>query len=287
MADPTNQPAAHLRGLDVSALLAAGQALGEAQKVEGCYPFILKPAGTELARLPERPRERPEELKAAPTFHDATSFIAYVKRFKDGDSQLFADLDKSVVVAVMDYHQAPLPAVTADGPTQRQRHGNHVATYTARASEEWKVWVGKNGAKMSQVDFVSFLEDNYFDVLEPSSAEMLTIASNLDAKKSVNFSSGIRLDNGQHQLAYEETINGAVRGNQQLQIPSVFKVGLAPYVGCARYPTEARLRYRVPQGQLSIWFDLLRHVQIQRDAFEAIVKRITDETAIPVYAGTK
>jgi uncharacterized protein YfdQ (DUF2303 family) len=284
MPDPTAPSA-----LDIAALLAAGKALGEVHSADGRYPFIVVPEGYELLRVPERPSVRPEELRAAPTFHDATSFIAYVKRFKDADTQVFADLDKSLVVAVIDYHQSPLPADKVGPPEAmlRQRHGMHIATFTARASEEWKVWVAKNGNKMGQGDFATFLEDNYFDVLEPSSADMLTIATNLDAKKSVNFSSGMRLDNGQHQFSYEETLNGTVRGNQALAIPSVFKVGLAPYVGCSRYPIDARLRYRIQQGQLFVWYDLLRHVQIQRDAFEAIVKRIADETTIPVYAGTK
>jgi uncharacterized protein YfdQ (DUF2303 family) len=274
----TTQLATAIDRQDAAIILDAGMRQAEPRQLEGFQPYALVPKDCKLEQLEEVEPAVPKRINAAPVLHDAASLIAYVLLFKDEDTRLFADIDKGEVLAVLDYH------VTKD---RSARWGQHTARYAARPSDEWKVWVGGNSKKMSQAEFALFLEDNARDVQQPTSAEMLTVASTLEAKKAVTFASAVRLQDGQTQFNYTEDIQGtAARGT--MPIPATFTVILAPFVGCARYPVEARLRYRIDGGgKLTMWYDLLRTEAIRKDAFDAIMKKIADETKISPLLGVR
>ena len=73
---------------------------------------------------------------------------------------------------------------------------------------------------MTQVDFARFLEENMPDVVEPDSAELLEVALTFEAKKSVEFSSGVRLANGQIQFQYDEVSPGHGEEGRRSKSPS-------------------------------------------------------------------
>jgi uncharacterized protein YfdQ (DUF2303 family) len=146
-------------------------------------------------------------------------------------------------------------------------------------------WVTANGKRVDQVAFAAFLEDNLPDIAQPPGAQLLELARSLEVKRNVNFASSVRLDNGQTQLTYEEDVKGtAAKGT--IEIPERFILGLAPFEGCAKYRLEARLRYRMAEGKLAMWFDLFRPEEVLRDAFNAVRKQIVDGTAIEPLVGT-
>ncbi|MGE4078916.1 MAG: DUF2303 family protein [Reyranella sp.] len=150
---------------------------------------------------------------------------------------------------------------------------DHRAVYDCPASEEWKIWTAFNGKARAQPEFARFLEDNLPDVIAPPSADMLRIAMTLQVKKDVNFESDLRLDNGQAQLRYEETIRGTTR-NGDLVIPDQFTISIPVFEGTPRVPIQARLRYRLADQKLSMWYDLVRPEVVKREAVQAVTREI-------------
>ena len=115
---------------------------------------------------------------------------------------------------------------------------------------------------------------------------MLEVSRTLEAKKKVNFASGIRLANGEVQFTYEEQIQGtAAKG--QIKVPETFVLGIPVFHGGPRYHVEARLRYRIADGgAMTMWYDLLRPHKIIEHAALEVWKEIETETGESILHGS-
>ena len=226
-----------------------------------------------LAYRPSRPRGNTELL-------DEESFISFVTR--TGRANIYFTAAPPRFVAVFNDHDT---TVEDDGPYVAPGWRDHTATYACPLSPEWKDWTANSGRQMSQEDFARFIEDNLPDIVSPPAADMLEISRSLEAKKKVNFASGIRLSNGANELAYEETIQGtAAKG--KLTVPETFALGIPVFEGGVGYKVEARLRYRISDGgRLTMSFELVRPHKILEDAVANTVKRIAEGTGRPVFRG--
>lgn len=261
-------------------LLAIGAAQGSPKEVGG-IPYAVIPNDCKVMDLSNFKYNdfsaTPHRKKGTVSVLDAASFIEYYTLFCDVNSRVFADETTSKVLAVLDYHGA------GDGGP---RWGQHRVNLTLRKSPEWMRWMGRNGQgnKMAQMDFAEFVEDNAPDIREPNAATMLEMARSLQAKTDVDFSSAIRTNNGQVQFKYTENVKGTY-GNGNVEIPESFVIGIPVYVGSARVPITARLRYRLNSGKLSIWYDLLRADAIERDAFMSTLAEIKQGLSVTIING--
>lgn len=131
---------------------------------------------------------------------------------------------------------------------------------------------------MTQEEFALFIEENVREIFEPNGAEMMQIAATLKAKNNVDFRSSTRLDNGEVQFMYTETIQGQAGVNGQLSIPEKFTLALSPFLKGTAYEIEARLRYRINPGGLQMWYTLIRPHTFADHAFTEIVGRIKEQT---------
>ena len=136
---------------------------------------------------------------------------------------------------------------------------------------------------MSQEQFAHFIEQNLVDIVEPVSAEMLEISRSLIAKKSASFSSAIRLSDGSHQFSYDEDIKGSTKSGN-LAVPETFKIGIPVFLNGTGYAIEARLRYRIKEQSLEMWYELIRPHDVFEDAFNAIHAEISKETGMELIA---
>jgi uncharacterized protein YfdQ (DUF2303 family) len=239
---------------------------------DGVEPFIVVPDGFELKSLVGM-QKYPTHIRGTVHVFHADSFLEYWKRFATPASLIFADAQTPALVGILDYHE---PAETHEGQEGHEaRHSYHRVAFNFRKSAEWKIWEKKNNDYMPQVEFAEFIEDNLDDIIEPASAEMFEMVKNFDAKKSVNFSSAIRLDNGQVQFKYEESISGAPRGGL-FTVPDAFKLSIRPYEGSNHYLVNVRFRYRIsPQG-LQLKYELVRPHKVIEDAVNTIVATVQD-----------
>ena len=264
-------------GGDVLAALAAGSSLGGPQRPvddphSGLYAVV--PKGYVLQSLEEY-LPRPLRIEQSVDLHDADSFIGYVNEFgKEGVSLIFFDGESEQFVAILDYHEKPETPNWCD----------HVATFKVQRSVEFKTWMDFNRKQMAQVDFARFLEENLPDIVEPQSASLLDVALTFEAKKAVEFSSGVRLQTGQIQFTYDEVVRGTAQKGT-IEIPEKFVLGIPIHVNGPAYRIDARLRWRLQEGKLAFWYELVRPHKYIEHALREIRQRIEQETAAGVFAG--
>lgn len=247
---------------DFDAALAAGHAMTNLDTSSD--EAVIIPEGYQLLDLEEY-KAHPRRTAKTVRIKEAGDFVRYVQRFKTDDTTVYADLERRRFTAVIDHHGAGKPGWC-----------QHRATYDCPISGQWKTWIDRDGKTMTQTDFAAFIEDNLPDIIEPSSSDILTISRTLEAKKKVDFQSGVRLDNGEVQLTYNEEIKGTA-GKGSLDIPETFKLGIPVFEGGERYELEARLRYRLNEGRLAMWFDLLRPARLLEDAFSQTLEKVQTE----------
>ena len=251
--------------LAIKELIAQGAAQS-INKELGNKPFAVIPNDYKAQDLesflnaPTRVRQRIETKTVE-------SFTNYVKRYAEDASTIFADVDSRSFRCIIDYHDE------ADGPSW----GDHIVNYSCPLSREWLEWTKFDRQKMNQVSFAEFLENRAADVVEPSGVELLDIAEKFQVVRKAVFGSSVRLSSGEMQFQYSET-------NQKgtIEIPEKFKVGVAPFHNGEKYAVEARLRYRIKEGELSLWYELVEPEKVVEDAFAAVVDQIK-ESATYVY----
>jgi uncharacterized protein YfdQ (DUF2303 family) len=251
---------------ELEAALEAGKELMKPEVIDvNGIPTLVVHKSAQVSSFPER-TEAPQALIQNVILHDATSFLEYFNEFADDHSYIFVDLKTAKFKAIIDYHK----------DSSSPRWNRHTVTYQCPKTPEWSKWIENSGSKMDQVEFALFIEDNLAEIAKPTGAEMLEIASSLQSKNNASFSSATRLDNGETQFNYKEDIETSAGVNGQLNIPAKIELGLAPFQGTDAYKVEARFRYRVSHGTLTMWYDIIRSHRIIEDAvkdtFEAIKK---------------
>lgn len=257
----------------VSAIADLAVATATASSVNGSAPFVTVPQGYKVEDL-ERLQAAPSRKRGLFALRDVESFIAFVGRHANENTTLYGIKSPPSFKAVFDDHGVVDPGWR-----------EHVASYTCPLSVEWMTWTNSNKRVMTQEAFAQFIEDNAPDCVTPDSATMIEISRTLEAKKKVNFASGIRLANGQTELTYEEEISGTA-GKGKFTVPETFVIGIPVMEGGARYSITARLRYRIAEkGALTMWFDLERAHKVIEHAADEVWQHIKAETRMPIFNG--
>lgn len=229
------------------------------------HPYVILGDGQTVSSL-ENFLPSPLRKKGKICVQDEASFLLIHAEHREDNTVIYADRKKAVFEAVFNDHVSATPGWR-----------DHVCNYCCPFSNEWGTWEGRNGARMNQTDFAWFIEQNLVDITSPSSAEMLEISRTLVAKKSAKFASSVQLSNGSNQFSYEEEIRGTTKSGN-VEIPETFKIGIPVFLNGQAYEIEVRLRYRIKDGALEMWYELVRPHDIYEDAFNAIHKSISDAT---------
>lgn len=230
----------------------------------------------------ERRMVRPRRKRGSVRLLDVDSFIDYLKRH--------GTLQHSTIWCKVAYAQGEVSFKAILNDHSEKENGqhwcDHVATFEPEFSEEWKRWFKHDKKVFTQFDFAAFIEDNNRDIVGiegPSGAEMLHMAMNLEANQNVQFKSAIRLQNGGVNLTYaadddQQTLT-------QMKLFERFTIGVPVYAAGDSFEVHARLRYRVREGKLSFWYELVRPDKILEAATNGIIKRIEEETSLPLFFG--
>lgn len=212
----------------------------------------------------------PDRIKGKTAVRDVPSFALLVNEFKAPSTKLFGTIDPPRFVAVFNDN------AQASGPGW----GDHRVEYACPTTKEWQIWTKSNKVGMPQVDFAQFIEDNLPDLLD--GATMLEVSRSLEAKKSVNFASGIRLDNGAQEFTFEETIQGTAQKGK-FRVPEMFEIGIPVFEGGPLYKIRARFRYRISDsGKLTLWYDLERPHKVIEDAVKQVWEDIAAKTELTI-----
>lgn len=243
------------------------------------------PDGSKMVIVPENYRAEivepamPARIKQSVSMHDRDSFVAYVNRFKSSATQVFAEPGflasdgKARIVAVLDYHE----------PKQAD-HGQHVATYTPRYSEQWQRWVKACASPFKQAQFAEFIEEVRADIVDPDAARLLDIVRTFKASKRVEFDSVVYQPNGDVKLGYEErTEQKGSSGN----LPEQMKLGIPVYFRGAAYAVPVFVRYKVDNGAVVFVLKIDRAEIIEEAAFTELTAAVKEQAAIDVYLGRR
>lgn len=175
------------------------------------------------------------------------------------------DADKPAIVAVINGSGKAGPGF-----------GDFRISMGFRSTPQWTKWKGIDGQMLPQETFAEFVEDNLADIATPDGATMMEIVTYLQATRSVDFRSGIKLDNGAVQFTNNESVDATV-GAGNLAVPDSFEIALSPVFGVAPFKVPARFRYRIVERKLKLGFKLQRI----EDVMATIIKDIEAEIVLP------
>ena len=177
--------------------------------------------------------------------------------------------------------------ITAVFNDQRSNEGwrDHRAEFKAEYTPEFSKWVSNDKKQFTQSEFAEFIEDNLVDITEPAAQALLDVATTIQAKTDINFSSAKRLQNGQVQLQYTENIDARAGANGALEIPKEFALGLRIFKNGEGYKIKARLKYRLHSGTIKFWYELDRVERAIEDAFGGYVDIAREKSGYVVLLG--
>lgn len=164
-------------------------------------------------------------------------------------------------------------------------YGDHSATYKCPLSRQWIVWNGKNKVAMSQVAFAEFIEDNRLDITDPATADMMEIAQNISASSTGKFKSKINRVNGNVEFGWTENTEASA-GDGSMRVPEFFKLAIPVFDAGQKWEVTAKLRYRIKDGNLLLWYDLEDAQKVLEHAIEEVWQAIEASIALPIFNGT-
>jgi uncharacterized protein YfdQ (DUF2303 family) len=208
---------------------------------------------------------------------DVASFAAYYAKHSDIDSEVFADLDRATITAVLDANKN-------EGPRWQQ----HRLVLVMQLTEPWKTWTEHDRQFMAQQVFAEFLEDNFRDV-DPAgpvkAADLLTAAQMFEATIKVDYGSASRLTTGAVTVKRIETVEQNTSRKGYLEYPEEVDLLIKPYTDADDEPISARLRHRTPADGLKLGYFLNQPERVRREAVEAVVAKTAAAIARPIMLG--
>ena len=250
----------------------AGVASATVREVDG-LKHIIVPEGCNVHQLPDM-RTRPSRKAGVIASRNIKDFVSLVNREKGPSSIILCDFKQGRLRTIVDFH-------SASGPEWCE----YMVDLVLNTTPEWQAWSSHFGIQMPQVDFAEFMEERHVDVHRPSGAEVLEIALTLTSKTKVDFTSGVRLANGDVQLDYREESETKAGKSGDLEIPTKIELFLPIYEGFREQFVECLLRYRITNGKLSFLIKPLNCGTVMRKAMDGVVDVLREETGLVVVDG--
>lgn len=229
----------------------------------------------DLESLYKRTLKAPERIETDAKLSDLESFYAYVKRYETEATTVFIDTKTGKLSAALEYHDR-------DQPSWNMHH----AEYLPVTSDEWNAWNDHDGERFSQEEFAEFIELRALEIRDPDASDMFKIATTLRATSEFKFERAIQTSNGSIQSNYREVIDGEAGENGQLEIPHKIKICVPVFERDTHYEIDAFFRYRIRDGKLSLFYQLIRPEVCRKNAIDKIIEKTKAEfETAKVYAG--
>jgi uncharacterized protein YfdQ (DUF2303 family) len=270
---------------------------------DGQAPIVIRPNGaTEImpADAFDDYLAEPRRREGEAVLLDLSSFIDHANRFSDEDSIVFADNDRRdpSLCATFDYHRA--------GHDSAPRFGRHTSKFAFPLSDEWKAWRDVDKEPMKMREFAAFLEDRIIDVLPAESrnlnddqkryvdnlggerriaepAKLIELSNGLQVFEESEVSSAVRLQTGEAKMTFANRHTDGQGGD--LNVPSMFVIGIPVFQNGPEYQILVRLRYRKVGADLVFFTETWRTDRVFDHAFDEALDRVRDETGLPVLLG--
>lgn len=239
----------------------------------GDRQFAFVPDGYKLQDISD-PARLPDRVRQEVSVDDRASLAAFVNRFSNADTVLFADFDALTISAVLDFHTSNTAAV-------EPRAGDFVARFKLLPSEEFLRWDKMEGEMWPQAVFAEFLEENSMNISAPDPATMLEISRELEATIGAVFKAKVSLQNGDRAFSYETE----TKTKGDLVVPKRFALCIPLFNGEGPEILEANFRFRPTPDGLTLGF-FWHRVEVRRRAFfNEIAAAVAESTGCPVFNG--
>lgn len=242
----------------------------------------LPPGWTLAERDDEKLSMTPRRKRAKVRAHDAESFVDYLARH--GSST------HTTVWCQADYAagKVEFTAIVNDHGEEEDPHWrDHTASFQPIFSQEWKAWTVMNKKTFSQAEFAAFIEEYIKDIASaeglPTGSQMLEMALAFEANQDMRFKSAIRLQNGGVQMSFVQDDDGQTLA--KMQMFDRFAIGLPVFWNGDAYRIDARLRYRVREGKVTFWFELVRPDKVLEAATKTLIDQIRNLSELPFFFG--
>jgi len=229
---------------------------------------------------------QPARKKGTVYLDDIESYIGYINRHKSLSSTVIYVIANYVCGTVafkciINDHEAYL----GTSPTQEWR--DFIATYEPRASVEWERWTFANKEHFSQFDFAVFIENNLQDIAAvegmPTAQQLLEMATKFQATMDMRYKSNIRTQSGGMNLTFVN--DDDAQTVETMKLFEKISIGIPVFWGGDAYRIDARLRYRVKDGGLKFWYELIREDKVMEDATKTMIEKIKADTGVPLFFG--
>jgi uncharacterized protein YfdQ (DUF2303 family) len=228
----------------------------------------------DLTALIEKAQSTPNRKIGTVVLCDVASLLTYCgDQAGQGHGYIYADIDARSLTAVFNDNKA--------GAGWR----DHRAVFKAELTPEAQRWIAKNGQPFGQTEFAEFIEDNFADLQGDDANTLLTVATTIQASSGINFSSAKRLQDGQTQLVYNESIDASAGPNGEFKIPKTFTLGLRLFKNGDGYKLTARLKYRLHSGKVTFTYELERPENAIEAAFKGYVGEVAEKSGYTVLTG--
>lgn len=256
---------------------AVTRAAAPKELTEGLVGIVVPSDGrVEIVDVVERMAkhaEHPDRKRGTFAVHGAESFVAYLAKHGEPETEVWADAINARILGIVNAHG--VSAGWAD----------HRVLYSVQHTPAWRAWTERDGKYVDQSTFAELIEDRLTDIVRPAAADMLELAQTFQATIGVRFESSKLLSSGERQLAYRETVDAKAGRAGNLEIPRDFDLALVPFEGAAAFKVTARFRYRITDGELRVGFRLNRPEDVLREAFGTVVEAIASGVDAPVFMG--
>ena len=243
------------------------------------YAHMMVPEGYKLediSKAIEKTLHSPHRKAGTVQLKSVDSLIDYaVQQSATHNGYIYADPDTCTLTAVFNDHHGAIAGWR-----------DHRAVVKLEFSPEFQTWKGNNKQPKAQDKFAEFIEDNLADLSGPESKILLDVATTIAATTGINFSSAKRLQNGQSQLIYQETIDAKAGADGKLAIPQTFQLGLRIFKNADAWQFTARLKYRLASGGISFHYELDRPERVVETAFAEYTNQVREKSGYTVLIGT-
>lgn len=245
-------------------------------------PMVAVPAGYVLQDL-ESCQEKPRRKRANLLMNDCGSFIEYAKRQ--------GSLASSAIYCAIDYANTEVKFYGVlndfgDEPAETAWR-DHIARFRPEFSEEWERWVSHDQKHFSQTDIAHFLEENSRNIASvenmPTGAQMLEMVLDFEAKQDMRFKSAIRLQNGAVEMCFVQNDDNETLA--KMKMFERFSIGIPVFWNGDAYQLDARLKYRVNNGKVVFWYEIIRKDKVFEAATESLITTIKEKTGMQFYFG--
>ena len=139
---------------------------------------------------------------------------------------------------------------------------------------------------MNQIEFGLFLENNIHCIAAEgnavSGAELLAMVLAFEETRKSEFKSVQRLQDGTMAFAFADEQSGGGKA----RLPEEITLGIQPFRNGDFYQIKARVRYRIKDGALTLWYELINPEKVIESAFNSTIEKLKTNIAnVDFYEG--